>query len=178
MERRNTIQTFVILASILTGTPPVSSTVRAGGQLIDGQDKAVSGTKVQVTATPGAKASGVTPLFIVAQEKTAVATGDKAYPPQLSGTVVDTSGAAIAGATVQVRSANGTVQRTTQSDRNGSFTISGLPAGNYRLVVSNPDFETKEIPVTIGATEASGPAAHLSGCERREHHHKRARPGG
>jgi hypothetical protein len=78
---------------------------------------------------------------------------------QLSGTVVDTSGAVIAGATVQLRSANGTVQATTQSDTNGSFiisgTISGLTAGNYRLVVSNPGFETKEIPVTIGTTEAA-----------------------
>ena len=46
-----------------------------------------------------------------------VATRDKAYPSQLSGTVVDTSGAVIAGATVQVRSANGTVQRTTQSEQ-------------------------------------------------------------
>ena len=91
------------------------------------------------------------------QEKTPVAASDKAYPPQLSGTVVDTSGAVIAGATVQVRSANGTVQKTTQSDRNGSFIISGLPAGNYRLVVSNPDFETKEIPVTIGTTGAPAP---------------------
>ena len=86
-----------------------------------------------------------------------VATSDKAYPPQLSGTVVDTSGAVIAGATVQVRSANGTVQRTTQSDRNGSFIISGLAAGNYRLVVSNPGFETKEILVTIGTTGAPAP---------------------
>ena len=43
-----------------------------------------------------------------------------------------------------------------QSDTNGSFTISGLPAGNYRLVVSHADFETKEIPVTIGA-EAPAP---------------------
>ena len=76
---------------------------------------------------------------------------------QLSGTVVDTSGAVIAGATVQVRSANGTVQKTTQSDTNGSFIISGLSAGNYRLVVSNPGFETKEIPVTIGTTEAPAP---------------------
>ncbi len=76
---------------------------------------------------------------------------------QLSGTVVDTSGAVIAGATVQVRSANGTVQITTQSDTNGSFIISGLSAGNYRLVVSNPGFETKEIPVTIGTTEAPAP---------------------
>jgi hypothetical protein len=86
-----------------------------------------------------------------------VATSDKAYSPQLSGTVVDTSGAVIAGATVQVRSANGTVQRTTQSDTNGSFTISGLAAGNHRLVVSNPGFETKEILVTIGTTGAPAP---------------------
>jgi outer membrane cobalamin receptor len=73
---------------------------------------------------------------------------------QLSGTVVDTSGAVIAGATVQVRTAGGTVQTTTQSDTNGSFYISGLSTGNYRLLVSNPGFEAKEIPVTIGTTEA------------------------
>jgi outer membrane receptor protein involved in Fe transport len=76
---------------------------------------------------------------------------------QLSGTVVDTSGAVIAGATVQVRSANGTVQITTQSDTNGSFIISGLSAGDYRLVVSNPGFETEEIPVAMGITEAPVP---------------------
>jgi hypothetical protein len=80
---------------------------------------------------------------------------------QLSGTVVDTSGAVIAGATVQVRDANGTVKLTIKSDANGSFiisgTISGLPAGDYRLVVSNPGFETKEIPITIGTSEALAP---------------------
>ena len=86
-----------------------------------------------------------------------VATRDKAYPSQLSGTVVDTSGAVIAGATVQVRSANGTVQGTTQTGRNGSFIVSGLPAGKYQLVVSNPGFETKEILVTIGTTGAPAP---------------------
>ena len=96
-------------------------------------------------------------LPTIAQENTPVATSDKAYPVQLSGTVVDTSGAVIAGATVQVRSANGTVQKTAQSDRNGSFIISGLATGNYRLVVSDPGFETKEISVTIGSTEAPAP---------------------
>jgi outer membrane receptor protein involved in Fe transport len=78
-------------------------------------------------------------------------------PLQLSGTVVDTTGAVIAGATVQVRSANGAVQITTKSDTNGSFIISGLPAGNYQLVVSNPGFETKEMPITVGTTEATAP---------------------
>jgi len=82
---------------------------------------------------------------------------DKAYPSRLSGTMVDTSGAVIAGATVQVRNADGTARKTTQTDRNGAFNIFGLPAGSYRLVVSNPDFETKEMLVTIGTTEAPAP---------------------
>ena len=86
-----------------------------------------------------------------------VATSDKAYPSQLSGTVVDTSGAVIAGATVHALSANGTVQRTTQSDKNGSFILSELAPGDYRLVVSNAGFETKEILVTIGTSGTPAP---------------------
>jgi hypothetical protein len=81
-----------------------------------------------------------------------IATSDKAYSSRLLGTVVDPSGAVIAGAVVQVRSVNGIQQKTTQSDKNGAFVITGLAAGNYRLVVSNPDFETKEMSVTIAAT--------------------------
>jgi Carboxypeptidase regulatory-like domain/TonB dependent receptor/TonB-dependent Receptor Plug Domain len=75
----------------------------------------------------------------------------------VSGTVVDTSGAGIAGATVLVQSANGAIQKNTQSDASGSFSISGLPPGDYRLVVSHADFETKEIPVTIGTTQGTTP---------------------
>ena len=85
------------------------------------------------------------------------ATSDEAHPPQLSGTVVDPSGAVIEGATVLIRNSDGAVQKTTQSGANGSFSISGLSAGDYRLVVSSPGFETKEVPVTIRTTEASAP---------------------
>jgi outer membrane receptor protein involved in Fe transport len=76
---------------------------------------------------------------------------------QLTGAVFDTSGAVIAGATVQVRSANGAVQTTAQSGANGSFIISGISSGDYRLEVSSPGFETKEIPVAIGANQAPAP---------------------
>jgi len=76
---------------------------------------------------------------------------------QLSGTVVDVSGAVIAGATVQVRSTNDTVRITTHSDSNGCFVIPGLSAGNYRLVVSDPGFDTNEIPVTVGTVEVPSP---------------------
>ena len=86
-----------------------------------------------------------------------VAASDKAYPHKLSGTVVDTSVAVIVGAAVQIRSENGTVQETTHSGTNGSFIFAGLAAGNYRLVVSNPGFETKEILVTIRTTGAPAP---------------------
>ena len=110
----------------------------------------------------------IVPAVLAAQEMVAggrivdpqshpLATSEKSYSTQLSGTVVDTSGAVIAGATVLVRSANGTVQETTQSDPNGSFVISGLSVGTYRLIVSSPGFATKEMSVTIGTNEAPAP---------------------
>src|SRR6516164_5149723 len=84
------------------------------------------------------------PSLIFAQEITLKErVFDPQGDPQLSGTVVDVSGAAIARATMMVRSANGTVERLTQSESDGSFNISGLPAGDYRLIVSSPGFETK-----------------------------------
>jgi hypothetical protein len=76
---------------------------------------------------------------------------------QVSGTIVDASGAVIGGATVQVRNPDGTLQTTTKSDTNGVFSISGLPAGDYRLVISDPGFESKEVPVTISTTEPAAP---------------------
>ncbi len=94
------------------------------------------------------------PWSLAAQEKVPAATASDTASAQVSGTVVDASGAAIAGATVQVRSADGTVRRRIQSDANGGFTISRLPAGNYRLVISMADFETKEMTITTGTAEA------------------------
>lgn len=71
---------------------------------------------------------------------------------RIAGTVVDTSDAVIGGASVEIRSADGAVLRTTQSDTSGSFILSGLAAGGYRLVVSHTGFETKEMPVKIGTS--------------------------
>jgi hypothetical protein len=93
----------------------------------------------------------LTSHLVAAQEKTAAAPSG---PPQLSGTVFDVSGAVIAATTVLVRSADGTVQKTTQTDANGYFRFYGLPAGEYRLIVSSTGFEPKEVRVTIGSTEA------------------------
>ena len=86
---------------------------------------------------------------VAAQEKPPAIASDRVHAPQLSGTVVDASGAVLAGAAVYIRSANGAAFRETQTDRYGSFTIDGLPAGHYQLVVSHPGFETRKMPVTM-----------------------------
>jgi hypothetical protein len=86
-----------------------------------------------------------------------IAAAEKAYSTQLSGTVVDSSGAAIAGAEVHILSANGTLERTAHSSTNGAFVFSGLAAGTYRLVAMNPGFETKEMLVAIGTIGAPAP---------------------
>ncbi len=107
----------------------------------------------------------VAPILVAAQDIAApslqnqqVTASDQGHPPHLSGTVVDPSGAVIAGATVQVQSADGTtVERLTESDSNGSFSIVGLSPGNYRLVVSSPGFAVKELPVTIEPTGEAAP---------------------
>lgn len=92
-----------------------------------------------------------------AQQDTLAATKNKADSSQMTGTILDSSGALLVGVTVQVWSANGTVQGTTRSNQNGAFSIHGLASGTYRIVVSKPDFETQEIPITIVAGESRSP---------------------
>ena len=92
----------------------------------------------------------------VAQSASVPETGG-AYVRQavLSGTVVDTSGAVLRGAAIELRGLDGTVLRAAQTDTNGAFSFSGVAAGHYRLVVYKADFESKETLVTVTTTEAS-----------------------
>jgi hypothetical protein len=77
--------------------------------------------------------------------------------PSISGVVVDASGAVIPAALVQIRSLDGTVRKTTQSSRDGSFAMYALQAGDYRLLVSKPDFDDREIPVTVSTSAEPAP---------------------
>ena len=61
----------------------------------------------------------------------------------------------MAHATVEARSADGTVKRMAQTDRNGVFLLSGLALGVYRVVVAKTDFETKETSVNLRTTDSS-----------------------
>ena len=61
---------------------------------------------------------------------------------QLSGTVVDPTGAAVPGAEVQVTNVGTNAVRKTASNGTGAYTFSNLDIGNYRLQVTAPGFTT------------------------------------
>jgi hypothetical protein len=74
------------------------------------------------------------------------------YRCQVAGTVVDTSGASIAGATILIRSLSGAVKETRHADRSGSFVVSGLQSGRYQINVSSPGFGSKDVFVEVGTS--------------------------
>ena len=63
----------------------------------------------------------------------------------LSGSVTDASGAAVAGAKVEVVSNNQGFTRTATTSSNGSFQVSQLPVGSYTVTVSGSGFQTTRI---------------------------------
>jgi Carboxypeptidase regulatory-like domain/TonB dependent receptor len=58
----------------------------------------------------------------------------------ISGTVSDTTGAMVEGATVTAQEVETGFTRTSSSDRNGSFVLVELPVGHYRVQVSAKNF--------------------------------------
>jgi carboxypeptidase family protein len=75
----------------------------------------------------------------------------------ISGTVKDEKGAAVAGAQVEIINATtGVTDRSVSTDGNGNFTVTQLPPGTYRIVVSATGFSKAELPdVKVNVTETT-----------------------
>jgi len=88
---------------------------------------------------------------------TATAFAQGSSTSQISGTVVDTSGAAVPGADITaIDNATGT-KFNAVSTETGAFTIPAVPSGTYTVTVALQGFKTavlKDVQVTIG-----GPAS-------------------
>ncbi|HYL74095.1 MAG TPA: carboxypeptidase regulatory-like domain-containing protein [Bryobacteraceae bacterium] len=67
----------------------------------------------------------------------------------IQGTVLDPSGAVVAGAEVTVSGA-ASASRTVQTDSKGHFAVDGLTPGEYLITVRQPGFEIEQRPATIG----------------------------
>ena len=61
---------------------------------------------------------------------------------QITGTVRDNTGAVVSGAKVTIHDTAKGVDRTTTSNSDGEYLVSGLPVGTYDVSVAAPGFKT------------------------------------
>jgi len=75
----------------------------------------------------------------------------------ISGTVRDEKGASVPGAQIEIINAvTGITERSATSDGSGNFTVTQLPAGDYKLVVSAAGFSKADVPdVKVNVTETT-----------------------
>lgn len=73
----------------------------------------------------------------------------------LSGTVTDTNGGVVAGATVTLTLADSPFTRTVESGNDGQFTFSSLPEGAFTVTATAANMGTaRSSPITLAAGEA------------------------
>ncbi|HLH09021.1 MAG TPA: TonB-dependent receptor [Terriglobales bacterium] len=88
----------------------------------------------------------------------------------IRGTIVDSTGALIQGATVTARQTETGLSRTTTTDRNGNYILLELPVGHYRLQVTAKGFqEYIQDGISLNVNETASVPAHLVvGSEREQ----------
>lgn len=75
----------------------------------------------------------------------------------VSGTVVDQSGGAVAGATVTLVSPSGPAPQVTSTDANGAFTLQNVAAGRHTLRVEQRLFDTASVDLDVLSGVAPAP---------------------
>lgn len=71
----------------------------------------------------------------------------------ISGTVTDPSGAVVPGASVQLRQLAGKMTSNARTDMKGEFKFSGLPAGQYEVLIQSPGFRSTAQQIEVQAQE-------------------------
>jgi len=92
------------------------------------------------SGTPGARASGAT---AGGQQP------ERQLPGSVSGTVVVQTGAAAAGAQVQLTRGDQSPKQEVQSGDNGQFSFANVPPGPFHLTITAPGFATDEFDGTL-----------------------------
>src|ERR1051325_809607 len=71
----------------------------------------------------------------------------------ISGTVVDRTGALVAGAFVKLTQEDSSLSQETMSDSDGQFYFAGIPPGPFKLTVTSPGFTTQASSGTLHSGE-------------------------
>jgi len=86
---------------------------------------------------------------------------------QVSGVVVDQTGAVLQNAQVELKNAAGAPVQSTATDQAGNFRLASIPSGRYDLLVTFEGFQPTTVRVTVGARALAPlrvtlPLAHLA----------------
>jgi carboxypeptidase family protein len=81
-------------------------------------------------------------LVVVFMTLAAASSVAQLFPGRITGTVRDTQGAVIAGATVELSNPTTGLERTVTTDDTGNFNFPELALGTFRLTISKPGFRT------------------------------------
>jgi hypothetical protein len=103
------------------------------------------------------RANGRVATLVLAASLLFVATGRataQVKTATISGTVTDSAGAVVVGATVEVKNAGNGITQTAVTDSQGRYRLPDLPVGTYEVQASASGFETvlhKDITLTVGS---------------------------
>lgn len=89
-----------------------------------------------------------------ASQKNANEQPAKTFPGSIAGTLVDATGASIAGATVKLTASDPSASRQTLSDSDGQFSFANVPPGPFLLRINSPGFAAKTSSGVLGSGEA------------------------
>lgn len=71
----------------------------------------------------------------------------------VTGTLINEESDPILFATISLINSDSVTLRSNQSDKEGDFMLTRIPAGTYNLVIRNIEYETLLIPITLDGTE-------------------------
>ncbi len=78
---------------------------------------------------------------------------------RIQGIVHDPQHRPVAGASVTLQATTSELTQTARSDANGEFSFSGVPVGDYKITVSQPNFESSSQAVTVAS--GASPVLHF-----------------
>ena len=101
-------------------------------------------TQTETSPLPSSPSAQGTPVEASATDQSAAKqTTQESVPGSVTGTVVDQTGALVAGARVRLTHGSQTTPQEVLTDENGQFSFANIPPGTFQLAITLPGFATQ-----------------------------------